>query len=79
MTAAKQKPRKRPAIGGEAATTPPVSDTARRKVVENDLSPNAPKSEDENAAYEAELARQIALAKEIMQENHELLRMLADR
>ena len=79
MTASKQKPRKRPAIGGEVTTTRPVSDTARRKVVENDLSPNALEGDDENAAYEAELARQIALAKEIMQEDHELLRMLADR
>ena len=45
----------------------------------NDPFPKAPKGGDENAAYEAELARQIALAKEIMQEDHELLRMLADR
>lgn len=79
MTATKQKPRKRPAIGGEAATTRPGSDTALRKVVANDPLPKAPKGDDENAAYEAELARQIALAKEIMQENHELLRLLADR
>lgn len=79
MPTAKEKPRMRPPIGGEDATTRAGNGAARKKVVPNDPLPIAQKGEDENAAYEAELARQTALAKEIMQEDHELLRLLADR
>ena len=79
MPTAKEKPRMRPPNGDEAATTRTGNEAARRNVVANDPLPKAQKGEDENAAYEAEHARQIALAKEIMQEDHELLRLLADR
>ena len=69
----------RPSLGPGTSAEFPRKGIVGRNVNATGPLTKAPKRQDENAACEAELARQVALAKRIMQENHELLRLLADR
>lgn len=79
MPAVKQKPSSRDATGGGTTPFRPGSDAMRAKNKAGDPFPKAPDGGDANAAHEAELALQIALAKEVLHKHRKLLRMLADR
>ena len=79
MPAVKQKPRARTATGGEATPFLPRNDAARTKNEAGDPFPKSRDGVDANAAHEAELALQIALANKVLRNNRKLLRMLADR
>ena len=79
MPALKQKPRTRAATGGETTTFRPRNDAVRTKNKAGDPLPKAPDGGDADAAHEAELALQIALANKVLHKHRNLLRMLADR
>lgn len=79
MPAVKQKPRARPATGVETAPFRPRNDAAHTKSKASDPLPKAPDGGDADAAHEAELALQIALANKVLRKDRKLLRMLADR
>ena len=77
MPAVKNNPRA--ATGGETTPYRPRNDAAHMKNKAGDPLPYAPDGGDANAAHEAELALQIALAEKVLRKNRKLLRMLADR
>ena len=79
MPAVKQKPRTRVATGVETAPFRPGNDAARAKNKAGDPLPKAPDGGNADAAHEAELALQIALAEKVLRKDRKLLRMLADR
>ena len=77
MPAAKNNPCA--ATGGKTTPYRPRNDTAHMKNKAGDPLPNALDGGDANAAHEAELALQIALAEKVLRKDRKLLRMLADR